>query len=482
MERTLDFYKILALTAILLIIGLIFPNTILGLIITAIIGSLALFRTKEAIILLVFYFPIRPFLIEINPSLKGVGDLIILLALLKVFWMYRHNWKQLFKLNLFEWSFIAFCVIGAISSLLTGVQPVAIIFELRALVITYLLFYVIRRLDINKSDIKKFLWTTFWTAIILCLHGIVEKLSLRTLLMPQEWTEMPLSETNRIRIYGLIFNPNVLAIYLMFAFMGTMYLKKMINGRRMLWLVHSGLILMLGVFILTYSRGSWIAVIFGMITYYLVTKNKRVMLKTILMIAVSIVLVYIPVTTATHYIEQTDFGQNEGQRQSELRKRLGSTFNEDTLELSLNTGRLYYVKKGFQVFTDHPIIGTGFATFGDAATKSYSSPIYDDYNIDWNFYSDNQYIQVIAQTGTIGVVLFAMYLLGMLGYLWKNRKKSVLGPLMVTILISVYVCGVYYNIWENKVFTLYYFIFLGVFSNLIEIQNEENKDEGLTLN
>ena len=68
-------------------------------------------------------------------------------------------------------------------------------------------------------------------------------------------------------------------------------------------------------------------------------------------------------------------------------------------------GRIYYVKKALEIFKDEPLTGYGLATFGSAATQTYSSPTYEQYNITWNFYSDNEYIQILAETGVIGLLL-----------------------------------------------------------------------------
>ena len=57
------------------------------------------------------------------------------------------------------------------------------------------------------------------------LHGLVEKLSLRQLLLPEEWKYKVLSATNAVRIYGLTGNPNSLALSLFFGIIGIVYLQ-----------------------------------------------------------------------------------------------------------------------------------------------------------------------------------------------------------------------------------------------------------------
>jgi putative inorganic carbon (hco3(-)) transporter len=248
---------------------------------------------------------------------------------------------------------------------------------------------------------------------------------------------------------------------------------------------------MMGVWTLTYSRGTWIGFAIALAVYILLTRNWGVLKRTILILLASTILINLPVVEATKWIKAngiftpappspSDNGDNEGEdTESVERKRIEGTFDESTLELSKETGRLFIVFKGFEIFKDHPVIGTGFGTYGDSATKSYSSPIYDDYDIGFDIYSDNQYIQIIVQTGALGVIAFAVFLLGMLLGLWKYRKSSVMAIPTLALLLGIYWCGFIYNIWEDKTFTLYFFIMIGFIFNLLS-NKERNRNESTT--
>ncbi|MFQ3545393.1 O-antigen ligase family protein [Halobacillus rhizosphaerae] len=448
------------------LIGGIFDNAVVGLVITLGFGIYALWNTKSALALLFLYYPVRPFLLEFNPSLKGIGDIITIFLVLKIAYMNRKNIKSLFHFHWFELAYFGFIIVGAISAYLTGVSVTAIIFEARALMIFYLLFYIVKRLDITKEDIRKVAWTVFFVTIVICIHGLIEKLSLRGLLLPQSWEDMSLSAKNRIRIYGLIGNPNMLAAFLSFAFITVLYLKdQLIEKTKAVWAVNVGLVLLMGVWFLTYSRGTWIAFTIAMLLYVAFMKNWKVLLNWVITLALGIVLVGLPSNFATNYMEKTNFGSHQRAKQNQFddsegsfKNRMKGTFDENFIEGSQRSGRLFIIKKGFSIYPEHPIIGTGFATFGDSATLSYGSPIYDEYNIDREFYSDNQYIQVIVQTGTIGVILFAIYLLNMLYLIWKQRNKSPhFSYLMMSVLLGAFVAGCVYNVWELDVFTLFFF-------------------------
>lgn len=167
-------WKVVGMGVILLLLALLFPLSLIAYVVTAIIGVFAFIKPKESLFLLLFYFPLRSFLIEINPSLKLVGDLIIIMAFLRVLWNSRTKPKSIVQFEKFEWAFIAFLVVGAISAAITGVSMGAIVFQIRAFVITFLIIYVVKRLGITKQDIKTFLWTTLIVAMIIVVQGLVE--------------------------------------------------------------------------------------------------------------------------------------------------------------------------------------------------------------------------------------------------------------------------------------------------------------------
>lgn len=467
-----------------LLIAFIFNIPAISYAVTLALAVLAFLQPKTGIFLLFVYFPARTLLIEVTPSLKLVGDLLIVAVFLRIIWNQRKNWKSVFQFEKFEWAFIAFILIGAIASLLNDVSIGAIVFQIRAFVITFLLIYSVKRLQITKADIRLFLWITFAMAMVIVLQGFIEKLTMRSAWMPENWINRQLSPGNASRIYGVLNNPNVLSVYVTIAAILTIYLKRLLKptiGATILFYIC--FILMSGIWIMTYSRGTWIAVALGLGLYTLYTRKWKFAVKVALVMALSFGAVALPTTYAAQWIKQnTEIGNFE--RTGEVEdgpsvgaieaERIGDTFTDSTFEKSLTTGRLYVVFKGFEIYKDYPIIGSGFGTFGDSATKSYLSPIYKDYGITTNIYADNQYIEIIAQNGTIGVILFAIFLVGMLWFFWKNRHVTPVAIPLVVSLIAIFWCGLVYNIWEDKTFTLYYYTLTGAFIAFVRAKEQSN--------
>ncbi len=463
-------FQFVFISAPIFILVVLIPSSIMGLVAVTVLSLYTFFAPKKGLLILLIYFPLRPFLIEVSPSLKMIGDCIILAAFAHILWkqMRKREWRSLFQFHIFEWSFFLFAGVGTVSAILTGVSLGAILFQLRAFFITYLLFYIVRRLNVKKKDVLKFLWTTFFIALLLSLHGVIEKISLRTLLLPDAWVLRSLSPNNRVRIYGLTNNPNVLAMYLSIAVMLTIYLKTFVH-KNFHWILNIGVIFMMGVITLTYSRGTWIGFVIGSLVYFLFTRDWKLAGKIVSGVIVAVIFIHIPVTASANYsrahnlfFERTVPLLESNVEDSHEVRRLKETFDMSTIELSRTTGRLFIVRKGLEIFKDHQVIGTGFATYGDSAAKSHLSPIYERYGIESSIYTDNQYIQIIAQTGAVGVILFAVFLLGMLFFLWGKRKEASMVLPVFSLLIAVFVCGLLYNIWEDKVFTTYFYIMLAV--------------------
>lgn len=443
---------------ITLIVPIFVPYPMIGYLATVIILFLALFNRKSALFLLFVYFPIRPFIIVMNDGLKFVGDLLIILLFgFVVLQNYRHK-AYLQRKYLFVLGFILFCLIGALAAYFSGVSILTITFQLRAFLITFLLIFIVAEMEFSKNDLKQLLLLTVIFAVILSVQGIVEKVSLRTVFLPEMWQQLGLSSTNKIRIYGLIGNPNVFALFLSIAFVSALYLSTTIKKYK--YLLLSSSVFIFGVFLLTYSRGTFIAFLVSVVFYMIVTKRWRQLLRVAAIALLSVPLVFYPTVLATEFVENNK-QEKQKKNNEDFKKRYGQMFSEDTIKKSTEWGRIYVVEKGIQILKDHPWFGSGFGTFGDSATLTYGSPIYHTYELPEKLYSDNQYIQILVQTGLIGTCLFMLFLIGMVKRVHVQNGWNNWSIMFYTFLLLACVAGVFYNILEDKTFTLYFYFMLG---------------------
>lgn len=460
--------------AILFLIIIAFLPATLALIISSVFfAGFAYFRPFQSLLFLITYVSVRPILIEFNSGLKLVGDIITFVVFIKLLVNSKKEWKSLFYFKWFEWIFFAFLVFGSIIGLLNDVSIASVIFQLRTFVIMYILYYVLSRSLMPDNWYPRMAWATIIVSLAASIHGLIEKLSMRQLLLPEEWRYKMLSATNFVRIYGLPGNPNSLALLLIFGIISILFLQYLYKNQKYQMFLYINLVLFMGVLVLTYSRGTWISAFIFTAVFIVLSRQWKLLKKLIIAGVASFALIYLPVNFGVTFFQSLGLEAPEGGSGS-IGGRFEETFDEKNLALMAQSGRVFYLKKGFEVFSDYPITGSGFGTFGGSATLSYGSPIYDEYGIrsdiygGKNFYSDNQYIQIIAETGIVGVLLFAGFLIGMLLLFWKQRMTA-FGQFMIAFWLATGFSGFYYNIWELKLYTMFYFIIFGSFASYFNL-------------
>ena len=464
---------IFLIAIIFLSISALLPPSVAIILTSVFFAAFAFFRPFQSFIFLIIYVSVRPILIEFNSGLKLVGDIITFVVFIKLIISSKKDWKSLFYFKWFEWIFFAFLLFGSIIGLLNDVSIASVVFQIRTFVIMYFLYYVLSRSLLPDNWYPRIAWATVLISLVASIHGLVEKLSMRQLLLPEEWRYKMLSATNFVRIYGLPGNPNSLALLLVFGIISILFLQYIYKKQKYQLFLTINLVLFMGVLILTYSRGTWISAVVLGVVFILLSKQWLILKKLALAGVASFILVYLPVNFGVTFFQSLGLEAPEGGSGS-IGGRFEETFNEENLALMSQSGRIFYLKKGFEVFSDYPITGSGFGTFGGSATLSYGSPIYDEYGIrsdiygGKNFYSDNQYIQIIAETGIVGVLLFAGFLIGMLSIFWKQRKTA-FGQFMIAFWIATGFSGFYYNIWELKLYTMFYFIIFGSFASYFNL-------------
>lgn len=462
----------IALAIAVLIAATIIPSKI-ALISTAVFFALfAFFKPFQSLVILIPYVIFRSFFIELNPGMKLIGDLITFVVLARLLLVNIKNFKAFFYFKKFEIAFFLFLILGAIIGYINGVSLGAIVFQVRTFLIMYLLYYVLSRSKLPANFFVKLAWITLFSGIVLFVQGIVEKLSMRMLWMPEVWTQKVLSSTNFVRIYGLLNNPNSLALVMFFAICATVFLRFVYKDEQYKYVFFLSQVAFTGMLLLTLSRGAWIASITFVIFFMLLARNWKMLKNIVITTVLAIIVVYLPTNFGVQYLQSIGVENSVAPDDigGGISNRFAETINEDNLALMNESGRVFYIKKGFEVLKDYPIAGAGFGTFGGSATLSYDSPIYEKYNIrsdiygGKNFYSDNQYIQVIAETGAVGVLLFAGFLLLMVWMFWKERSAA-FGQYMFALWFATGVCGFFYNIWELKVYTMFFFMIFAIFAS-----------------
>ena len=301
MNEKYQFLSILAVVSALIWFGQFIPELIITVLSIGLFAAIAWFRPRYLLSVLIIYFVSRPFLVELNGGLKLAGDIAIIVLLLRVvFNTWRNNqFSSIFKLEIYEWAYIGFILVGIISALMTGIGLVPIIFQVRKFVMLYLLYYGLKRLVWTDRDVYRHLNVIVSMAMVLSIHGIIEKLSQRQWLIPVTWRDMFLSPTNIERVYGILGNPNSMGLFMVGALVATVYLLNKTKSK----MYYVPLVFVMGIILLTYSRGTWLAALVAGIVYFVLTRNWRLFIRLALVGAIGFALVYTPVEQFDAMIE-----------------------------------------------------------------------------------------------------------------------------------------------------------------------------------
>jgi len=81
--------------------------------------------------------------------------------------------------------------------------------------------------------------------------------------------------------------------------------------------------------------------------------------------------------------------------------------------------RAEMVKDSWRIFVDHPVIGTGLGTLQDVFPRY--ETLYDGATVN---HTHNDYVEVLAETGAIGGLICACFLLLFFAAAWKHIAKS----------------------------------------------------------
>lgn len=126
--------------------------------------------------------------------------------------------------------------------------------------------------------------------------------------------------------------------------------------------------------------------------------------------------------------------------------RLSALTQARTYQVNVN-GRFFSVLTALRIARANPIFGTGFGTYGSAASSSWLPPQYEVYGLAQGFYADCQYACVLAETGFPGLLLFLGFLLSAV---WDNRKS--LPAVILCLILGWY--GLFFNMLEVQIASL----------------------------
>lgn len=419
---------------------------------------------KYLLLFLAIFIPFRELIalyagsfIKFLPDVLVWGELLLVLI------------KDKFKLNLklYDYLFIGFIIIGFLSCLVNSVSLLAFALQVRSIGTMYALFYVIRNINIEKKDYKTITNILMSVNIIIIIFAILEFFTDKTLFFPKIWADNIEFVSNFDRTYSLMNNPNTFGI---FTFM-VMFLVYFINKDSFSKKFFGYYILSILSILLSASRSTLLVVCLFIVFLIYESIKKRScynLIWFIILIILSVGIAYSfekikvkiemintiekpnkkPNENPGEPIPDPDNKDNIGKPSPGITiiDRIKETTSGTTSANSKINGRLFIIKKGLVIFKDYPIIGTGFGTFGSAASRMITPDIYSKYDLNTSFYSDNEYIKVVVETGIIGTIIFGLFILSLLYDFFKTKSYYKLFIFIVFLFI-----GMFYNIFEMQV-------------------------------
>lgn len=458
------------------------------------------FFMKGLLLLLLVFIPFRNVLETLAGTyIKLIPDISVLLLTLFFLVLY----KEKITIKIYDICISLFLIIACINTVFIQQIDITIyIFEVRSIIVYYLLFFVIRNFKFSL-EYKLFICKLIrYITYALFVLGIIEKLSRKTLLFPKDIAESIIYEDNFARVYSMFFNPNTYGAFLVLSFFIVIYFDK-----RALLLYKVVVIVSL---LLSMSRSSILLLIFFLFIYLIAIERKRILEnkkkvcgQTLLILLMSL-LFYGMCEYATNkiwtmrqdkndeYVADQNVGRelnNEYEEETGIKSnlneksaaqenqntknsletttvydRIGELKTDEIIKESRTDGRLFFLKKGFQIFKEYPILGTGFGTYGSAASMNWEPPIYEKYELPYGFYADNEYIKDLVETGLIGVMLFGTFLLSIL-YDYKSKG------FVVVFCIAIFWFGLFYNVFEVQIVAYLLWLLLGMENR----ENEKNR-------
>lgn len=437
------------------------------------------------IIFLVCFIPFREYISYYTISyIKFLPDIIIFVTF--VFLLLFRKIKIRFSTS--DIIILLFVLVTFITNICLnqrGILP--FLLELRSMFLYYVLYYILKN---TKIEIKWNLFSKVLSLVIfiVSIFSIVEKIFNKDFLFPNAWASSIVYKDNFARVYSVFNNPNTYATFIVLSFFLLNYLEyyKDVKCYKFIY------VLLLINLWLSASRSSMIILAMYILVYLILlikNRNKSKLLGLLIIVLISSICIFGISKMSNNYYFATvvdkkpagvidviidanghrhnnplnpnsnkynsDIIDDIAKRESGgLINRILSLFKGNIYDLSTKDGRIYKIMVGIKVFKDYPVIGSGFGTFGDSASLMIN-PIdfYEKYDLEDNFYSDNQYLTIIVECGILGTVLMAAFVISLIIKYRKNILK-------LTVVFCIMILCLFYNTLEVQIAMFMFYLFL----------------------
>lgn len=238
---------------------------------------------------------------------------------------------------------------------------------------------------------------------------------------------------------GELPNYNVVAMYLSFS--SIYFLGRVVSNSRMKTperiLTYVLLVAGVALIVLFGSRKSILAIVLAFFLFLFAgsSGNRKAQLIILVAVAGSLVLAFIPAQYLNYVIE----------RLLQLGGNSGALDHADMLRISL-------FEHGLRYISEYPLFGCGYYNFSELMGR----------DTGYYFYAHNNFIEVWADLGIVGVALYYGIYAAILHQLWKRRKTNP-AVMMTLVLLAVDIFNGFFIVYvgDSYVWTLLGILYAG---------------------
>lgn len=414
------------------------------------------------IILLPLHYILFSIIFDDISVLKFWKEIVIFTLLgLRMYSMYRN--KESKKINITEFFIILFFVFEIIYILIANkIYPA--LYIARVYTEPLLIYFIFKNLKLSKDDYKNIFKILLIESTIISMYGIFQSVVLGDDFLIRLGYPTKREGVLRSSFYlnglgdfqrnvGTFVSSNTLAFFLGIIGIASLYANEMFEKKKFYYIQ---ILLVLSGIILTFSRSVWLGIAISIIFMFAYSKNKKLFLKIIAIIAcVSLLLLaVIGIVTGVNI-----FGN--------IIHLITRTLSfEDTSTL----GHISSLQKSADIFSKN-IMGTGLGMNGPKAVQFYEKP----------YLTESSYFLLLFEFGIIGTIIYIGIFISMFIRAFLRKRQGLASEwscnLIHSITAFVLVTFIFLPFVQDMEIISFYFILAGLCEN--SLSYDLNKDEQL---
>ena len=382
-----------------------------------------------------------------------IDDVLMIFIFVSLFF-FKNNNKLIIRKYIFFFIFIC-----AISALINNVSADVFILQLRSYLLPCVIYFIVQRLKLSTPQIVSIFRNIIFLSIPVLISALYEFFTGKLLFVTKNRFGNYLNlDSETFRVHSTIGNPidySNFVIIIICTLLPSFFYNYYPIFKKKLTVILS-IIFFVSLF-MSNSRGPIIALIFGIIVFFIKTKKVRFNSLFKLLFILGPFVIY--------------FGKNVFERISNL-------------NLNIEDGyRVLWLSKSFEIVKDNPFFGVGPGKFGGWVSINYNySNIYDLYRFDTDGISsiDMFFPHLIGETGIIGAISYLLIFSVSFKFFKKalntsNTKRNIYFSSVPLLLIPMLmIIGLTSISLETQLVLVLTFLIISLLEKFTKINNEYN--------